>query len=115
VSQRILHIIDSLALSGNATQLRVTLESLADKFDSHVAVLRCQTRAVLDVDLPNVPIHRLGRRWACDPLALWQFQRLIRRLRPTVLHAWDSSSWRFADVVRLGSTAPALVAGRNEI
>jgi glycosyltransferase involved in cell wall biosynthesis len=39
-------------------------------------------------ELPGVMLHRLKSRSNYDPYLLWQLLRLIRRLKPDIIHTW---------------------------
>jgi glycosyltransferase involved in cell wall biosynthesis len=53
----------------------------------------------------------IPRRWAIDPLADWQLVRHVRRLRPDVVHTWDTVPGMFGAV----AMGLPLVAGRYRI
>jgi glycosyltransferase involved in cell wall biosynthesis len=138
--RRILHIIDSLGYSGTARQLLVLAEGLVEQgFDVHIAALS----ASLAIPLPfkdgqgeglttplttKIPITCLPRRWPVDPLADAQLVRHVMRLRPDVVHTWNSVPGMLGPIAanwvrqqgrrHVGANAvdgPRLVAGQYRI
>jgi glycosyltransferase involved in cell wall biosynthesis len=108
--RRILHIIDSLGYSGAATQLLVLAEGVADHgFDVHIAALSESPRMSLPFrdacgergqagkregsdasTSATIPVTYIPRRWRVDPLADIQLIQHVSRLRPDVVHTWNS-------------------------
>ncbi len=108
--RRILHIIDSLGYSGATTQLLVLAEGLAARgFDVHIAALSESPRIPLPfreacgergraglgegsdrIVAAGIPVTYIPRRWRVDPLADFQLVRHVNRLRPDVVHTWNS-------------------------
>jgi glycosyltransferase involved in cell wall biosynthesis len=98
---RILHIIESLGYTGTASQLQLVARGLAASgFDMHVCALRGdakKTQRQLDARsagdsesaAADITFHSVGRRWAIDPVADCRLIRLVRRLRPEIVHTWD--------------------------
>jgi glycosyltransferase involved in cell wall biosynthesis len=88
---RILHIIDSLDYKGTASQLLVLAKGLASqKFDVHVCALDRRAPRLEEFAAAGISTTIVPRRFALDPLADWQLVRLVRRLRPEVIHTWDT-------------------------
>src|SRR5262245_42954910 len=104
--RRILHIIDSLGPTGAARQMLTLAGGMARQgFDVHVCALnesgdmtlkqfeeelgQCSTRA------EPISFACVGRRWSIDPLADWKLRRLVARLRPDVVHTWNSVAGMF--------------------
>ncbi len=107
--RRILHIVDSLGPRGTASQLLVLVRGLLEQgLDVHVAALGGDGPLSADFAAVGVPVVGCGRRWPLDPLALWRLRRLVARLRPDVVHAWDSAAAVY------GATAGHL-AGRSRL
>jgi glycosyltransferase involved in cell wall biosynthesis len=121
--RRILHIIDSRNRSGTAKQLLNLAGGLARQgFEVHVCALN-DTASRLpggfkdelglgSADSSAISFHGVGRRWAIDPLADWRLQRLVARLRPDVVHTWDSVPGMFGPIVGRSGERPRLVAGK---
>ena len=108
---RVLHIIDSLAQTGTARQLRQVAQGLAESgFDVHIAVLNATPnkvstscpKGVADgsaFQCSSIPMVNLGRRWSLDPLADLQLAKHVARLQPDVVHTWNSVPGMFGPIV----------------
>lgn len=89
--RRILHIIDSLDYNGSAAQLLILAKGLAQQgFDMHVCALDQYAPRMAEFIAARIPTTVIPRRWSVDPLADWQLARHVRRLRPDVVHTWNS-------------------------
>jgi glycosyltransferase involved in cell wall biosynthesis len=96
---RILHIIDSLDYHCAATQLLVLARSLARQgFDVHVCALDQHAPRLAEFMAAGVSTTVIPRRWTLDPLADWQLVRHVRRLRPDVVHTWNSVPGMFGPI-----------------
>jgi hypothetical protein len=102
---RILYIIESLGCNGAATQLGVLASGLVrDGFEVHVASLDEQKvpnvfwRRLRELDCDASQLHAmpLGRHWLVDPLTVTRLRRLVRKLRPEIVHAWSFASAIYA-------------------
>lgn len=88
---RVLHIIDSLDYHGAAAQLLVLAKGLARKgIDVHVCALEQHAPRLAEFEAAGVSTNLLPRRWMLDPLADWRLVRHVRRLRPDVVHTWNT-------------------------
>jgi glycosyltransferase involved in cell wall biosynthesis len=114
--RRVLHITDSLARTGAASQLLVLARGLAEQgFEVHVASLGSDGPLALELSAVGISTTELGRRVVADPLAFYKLQRLVRRIRPDVLHAWDASSAVYAHLAAKSGGARNIVVARHEI
>ena len=90
-SPKILHIISSWE-SGAGNELAEFAARLAPEFACEVCVLSGTTRR----EIPHVPTTSLGLRWTCDISTYLGVGRILRRLRPDVVHAWDTTAHAYA-------------------
>ena len=112
MSRRILHIIDSLDYHGAATQLLVLAKGLAQQgFDVHVCALDQQAPRLEEFAAASIPTTVIPRRWTLDPLADWQLVRHVRRLRPDVVHTWNTVPGMFGPI----AAGCRLIAGHYHI
>ena len=83
---RILHLIPNLSGGGAERQLSYLAPELARMgHDVHIAYsLEC----IQKPELPGVVLHRLKAQSNYDPYLLWQLVRLIRRIKPDIIHTW---------------------------
>ena len=110
--RRILHVIDSLDYTGSASQLLVLAKRLAlAGVDVHVCALQQHAPRVDEFEAAGVSTRVLPRRFSLDPLADWQLVRHVQRLKPDVVHTWDTTPGMLGAV----ATGRPLVAGRYRI
>jgi glycosyltransferase involved in cell wall biosynthesis len=116
VSRRILHITESLARTGGTSQLLVLSRGLAaNGFDVHVAALGGPGALAKEFRAAGISTTELGRRWAFDPIAFWRLQRLVRRLRPDVVHTWNSDAAVYGQLAAQAGGVRNVVAGQYRI
>ena len=112
MSRRILHIIDTLDYHGAATQLLVLAKGLArQEFDVHVCALDRQSPRLEEFAAAGIPTTVIPRRWTLDPLADWLLARHVRRLRPDVVHTWNTVPGMFGPI----AAGCRLIAGHYHI
>ena len=93
VSQRILHIIDSLGHSGAAHQLLVLANGLTKRgFDVHVTALDRGGPLAAEFAESQIEANVISRRSAIDPIALLRLRQHIARVRPDVIHTWSADA-----------------------
>jgi glycosyltransferase involved in cell wall biosynthesis len=110
VAQRILHITESLARTGLASQLLVLSRGLLEKgFDVHVAALDGRGVLAGEFRAAGMSTTELGRRWHCDPIVILRLQQLVRRLRPHIVHTWN------AEAAIYGQLAAQIAGVRNVV
>jgi glycosyltransferase involved in cell wall biosynthesis len=83
---RILHLIPSLSGGGAERQLSYLAPELARiGHDVHIAFSK---KGPNKPELPGVVLHQLKARSNYDPFLLWQVVRIIRRIKPDIIHTW---------------------------
>lgn len=98
---RVLHVIDDLAPSGAATQVRLLSTAGVERGDEvAVATLRYAGARGHGLAAEGVRVAWIGRRFVFDPIAAAQLVRLVRGWRPDVVQSWDAPSARFCDAAR---------------
>ncbi|MEM6655432.1 MAG: glycosyltransferase, partial [Planctomycetota bacterium] len=108
-----LHIIESLRPSGQASQAGTLCTGLAERgFAVHVAALRDgpmnQTLAAA-----GVQVHLTPRRHRFDPFVVRRLRQIAREVRPATVHAWDAASTAFAHAAGLGPIVASVAEGGN--
>ena len=89
MTKRILHIIPSLDRSGAEKQLTLLARALArEEFEVHVCALTRGGPLAADLQAAGIPATVLGKRWKLDPHAFWRLVRLVKQLRPDLVHTW---------------------------
>jgi len=116
VARRILHIIESLARTGLASQLLVLCRGLVETgYDVHVAALRGPGALADEFSAVGVSTTQFGRRWTFDPIVFWQLKRLVRRLRPDVLHTWHVDAAIYGTMAARASGVRQVIVGQHRI
>jgi glycosyltransferase involved in cell wall biosynthesis len=97
MSISVLHVISTLRRHGAARQLALLAAGLpAERFESRVVVLGRTGPVAEALEASSVAVDALDRRWTFDPLAVWRLGRVVRRIRPAVVHAWDPDANLYA-------------------
>jgi glycosyltransferase involved in cell wall biosynthesis len=116
VARRILHITESLARTGVASQLLVMSRGLLEKgFDVHVAALNSRGTLAGEFRAAGISTTELGRRWDCDPLVFLRLQRLMQRLRPDIIHTWNAKAAIYGQLAAQIAGARNVVVGQYRI
>jgi glycosyltransferase involved in cell wall biosynthesis len=114
--RRILHITDSLGRTGVASQVLVLSRGLVERgFDVHVAALDGCGALAGEFRESGVSTTTLGRRWKFDPIVYWKLRRLVQRLRPDVVHTWNSEAGVFGGAAAWAGGVRNVVAGLHRI
>jgi glycosyltransferase involved in cell wall biosynthesis len=91
----VLFVIASLEYSGAARQLCLLSAALPrESFRVHVAVLGTETPWATSLRSEGVEVEVLGWRRPFDVLPFVALRRLIRSMRPDVLHVWGAPALR---------------------
>lgn len=116
MARRIIHIIESLARTGLASQLLVLCRGLVETgYDVHVAALRGPGTLADEFSAVGVSTTQFGRRWTFDPVVFWQLKRLVRRLRPDVLHTWHFDAAIYGTMAARASGVRQIIVGQHRI
>jgi len=111
---RILYIIPSLDRGGAEKQLVLLATRLPrDRFDVHVCALTRSGPLSQPLVEAGIPLHTINKRWKIDPAAYRRLQRLIRQLRPTLVHTWLFAANAYGRSAALRSGVPHIVAGER--
>jgi glycosyltransferase involved in cell wall biosynthesis len=84
-------------------------------FDIHVAALEGRGALAGEFRAAGISTAELGRRWTLDPIVFWQLQRLMRRLRPDVVHAWNFDAAIYGQLAAQACGVRNLVIGQYRI
>jgi glycosyltransferase involved in cell wall biosynthesis len=83
---KILHLTPALSKGGAEVQLSYLAPELAQM--GHEVHIAYSNEGPAKLELPGVMIHQLKSRSNYDPYLLWQVVRLIRRIKPDIIHTW---------------------------
>ena len=86
MNMRILHLIPYLSGGGAERQLNyLAPELIGLGHDVHIAYSK---EGPQNSKLPGVMLHELKSRSNYDPYLLWQLVRIIRCIKPDIIHSW---------------------------
>jgi glycosyltransferase involved in cell wall biosynthesis len=116
VTRHILHITDSLGRTGVASQVLGLSRALVEKgYAVHVAALGTGGSLASEFQDAGIPTTELRRRWKFDPVAAMRLRRLVRTIRPDVIHTWNSEAALYGQLAVRGCDMKSLVAGQYRI
>lgn len=111
---RILHIIPTLVRGGAEKQLTLLATGLSQSaFDVHVAVLTHSGPYEAVLRQQDVPITFVNKRWKVDPAAYARLKRLIRELRPDIVHTWLFAANAYGRAAAFSSGVRHVIAGER--
>ena len=86
---RIVHIVPTLDASGAEKQLALLAANTPkERFDVHVVALTRGGPYEKTLAEAGVPVHIIGKKMKGDPFALRRLVRLLKELKPTIVHTW---------------------------
>lgn len=86
---RVLEVIPTLVRGGAEKQLTLLATGLPrGEFDLHVAAVTRSGPYEETLRRHAIPLTVIGKKWKIDPAAYARLLRLIRRLRPDIVHTW---------------------------
>jgi sugar transferase (PEP-CTERM/EpsH1 system associated) len=107
----VVHVLHTLAVGGTENGVVNLVNALAG--DARHTVIAVTTSGPLAARLPaGVAVHALGKRPGVDPAAVVRLTRLLRRLRPDIVH---SRNWGAFDAVAAARLAgvPVVIHGEH--
>lgn len=87
---RIVHVISDLSVGGAEIMLcKLVAETDRRRFDPHVICLRNSGPLRRELETLNVPVYSLEMKHSLPTIRnVWRLFRLIRQLRPHIIHGW---------------------------
>jgi glycosyltransferase involved in cell wall biosynthesis len=114
VSVRLLLVIPTLVRGGAEKQLTLLATGLArDQFDVHVAVLTHTGPYEETLRAAGIPVTVIGKRWKIDPLAYSRLRRLMKQLRPDIVHTWLFAANAYGRQAARSADIKHIVAGER--
>lgn len=86
-----------------------------DRFDVHVILLTRDGPRSEEVRRAGIPVTVIGKRWKADPTALVRLSRLLRRLRPDVVHTWLFAANSFGRAAALHAGVRRIIASERSV
>ncbi len=113
---RILHIIPTFDRAGAGKQLLVLAPGLVRRgFDVHVCALTRGGPLAAEFRAAGISIHVVGQRLKTDPVAFARLARHIARLRPDLVHTWNSPAGSYGRVAARSVGVKHVVAGEYSV
>jgi len=114
MTKKILQIIPTLDRSGAEKQMTLLVRGLpCEEFEVHVAVLTRGGPMLAELESAAVPVTILGKRWKFDPHAFWRLFRLVRGLKPDLIHTWLFAANTYGRAAGVLAGVKCLVAGER--
>ncbi|MEX2172735.1 MAG: glycosyltransferase [Pirellulaceae bacterium] len=111
---RLLLVIPTLVRGGAEKQLALLAAGLPrTEFDVHVAVLTHTGPLEATLQQAGVKVTLIGKRWKIDPGAYWRLRRLMRELRPDIVHTWLFAANAYGRQAALSADVKYIVAGER--
>lgn len=114
MTTRVLEIIPTLDKGGAEKQLTLLACGLPrDEFDVHVAVLTRTGPYEEALRAAEVPLHFLEKRRKLDPSAWLRTRKLIRELKPDIVHTWIFAANAYGRHAAWWERTPHIVGGER--
>lgn len=111
---RVLEIIPTLDRGGAEKQMALLATGLPrDSYDVHVAALTRGGPLADTLAARDIPVHRIDKRWKADPAAFWRLRRLIKELRPDIVHTWIFAANCYGRQAAFSAQVPHVIAGER--
>jgi glycosyltransferase involved in cell wall biosynthesis len=113
---RLLLVIPTLVRGGAEKQLTLLATGLPrGEFDVHVAVLTHTGPLEADLRRAGVPLVMIDKRWKIDPGAYWRLRKLIKDLRPDIVHTWLFAANAYGRQAAIAARVKHIVAGERSV
>jgi glycosyltransferase involved in cell wall biosynthesis len=111
---RVLLVIPTLDQSGAEKQFTLLATGLPqDQFEVHVVALTRGGPFVEELARHGISVTILNKRWKFDPFCLRKLARLIRVLKPDVIHSWLFAANSYCRMVAGGRGQPAVIVSER--
>jgi len=106
---RVVFVISSLRHGGAERMLVNLVNGLPSYVLPHVVVLKSETAMAVHMDNPRAQLHVLNMRSRIAPLAWWRLLRLLRHVRPDIVHSHMTLANLMTRLVKASSGCTVLV------
>jgi glycosyltransferase involved in cell wall biosynthesis len=111
---RILLVIPTLDRNGAEKQLTLLATGLPKSdFDVHVCTLTREGPHAKVLTDAGIPIHSIGKRGKVDPFAFMGLTRLMRRLKPDLVHTWIFAANAYGRAAAIRAGVRRIVGGER--
>ena len=111
---KVLQIIPTLDQSGAEKQMTLLATHLPrEEFDVHVAVLTRTGPLAGQLDAAGVPYTLINKKAKLDLIAYWRLKKLIREIKPDIVHTWLFAGNSYGRAAALACKVPVIFAGER--
>lgn len=111
---RLLLFIPTLDQSGAEKQLTLLATGLPkNEFEVHVGVLTRTGPLESILREHNIPVHLINKRGKLDPWALSRTRKLIRELKPDIVHTWLFAANSYGRYAAIREKVPVVIGGER--
>jgi glycosyltransferase involved in cell wall biosynthesis len=111
---RLVLVIPTLDRSGAEKQFALLATQLPrDEFDIHAVAMTRGGPYEAPLRESGIPLTILGKRWKCDPFALWKLKRLLARDDPDILHTWLFTANAYGRLLAGKASRPQVVVSER--
>ena len=109
-------IIPTLVKGGAEKQLTLLATGLdRTRFECHVIVLTHSGPYEAELREQGIPVHVIGKRGKFDPTAYWRLARMLKVLRPDVVHSWLFAANSYGRMAARRARVPVIIAGERSV
>ena len=110
---RVLSVIATLDRSGAEKQFALLNAGLADRgWDAHAVALTRGGPYAADLDAAGVPLTVLNKRLKFDPACALRLRRIVKDLKPDLIHSWMFTANAYARLAARGTGVPVVIGER---
>lgn len=114
MTRRILQIIPTLVRGGAEKQMTLLATGLPrDGFEVHVCTLTSDGPYRETLEAAGIPIHSIHKQRKLDPSAFIRLRKLIRELKPDLVHTWIFAANSYGRYAALKEKVPRIIAGER--
>lgn len=107
-------IIPTLVQGGAEKQLALLAANLnSEHFETHVVVLTHSGPIEDELRRSGVNVHLIGKRFKLDPTSYLRLERLLRKLKPHVVHTWLFAANSYGRLAAARANVPVIIAGER--
>ncbi len=111
---RLCLIVPTLDRGGAEKQLSLLAAGLPkDQFDVHVVVLTRTGPRQAELDAAGIPVHVIGKPSKYSPAAFTKLTRLLKSLKPDIVHTWIFAANCYGRVAAKWAGVPVIIAGER--
>jgi glycosyltransferase involved in cell wall biosynthesis len=111
---KVCQIIPTLVQGGAEKQLTLLCEGLdRQQFECHVVVLTHSGPYEQRLKDAGIEVHVIGKRLKADPLAYLRLVRLLKRLKPDIVHTWLFAANSYGRLAAKQAGVPVVVTGER--